>query len=189
MSKCAPVTVDLECGTVDVIADASAVVEVEASAVEVPELAATAVELIEAATEIELSASGPRGPRGAQGAPGVGSIGYIDGQAPLAGEISALRCVAVDNGIFRYPDTGDKADAPRVVGIAINAAVNGDPVRAQVSGPLTDNSWNWSPGLVYCGANGALTQSLTGLRFVQPVARVVSPSSIFVSLLLPVVRA
>jgi hypothetical protein len=46
-----------------------------------------------------------------------------------------------------------------LLGITLTAAQAGDPVNVQRLGAIEDDSWNWVPGRVYLGAEGALTQT------------------------------
>lgn len=63
-----------------------------------------------------------------------------------AGEVSPL-------------DSRDTAHIDLICGLTVTAAAGPGDVTVQSAGPVDDGSWNWTPGRVYLGANGALTQS------------------------------
>lgn len=77
-----------------------------------------------------------------------------------AGEtLSALRVVYELDEVVRYLDSQDAAHIELVSGVTLGAAENGSPVQVQRSGAIDDASWNWTPGVVWLGTNGTLTQA------------------------------
>ena len=114
--------------------------------------------IIEVDTDVEVlevAAQGPRGPRGPIG-PSGGTAFTRQTDAPL----SALRVVWEDEqGVVRPLDAADADHIDLISGLAITAAAAPGDVQVQRSGPVDDTSWNWTPGRVYLGAGGALTQT------------------------------
>ncbi|WP_310530713.1 hypothetical protein [Novosphingobium sp.] len=53
----------------------------------------------------------------------------------------------------------DSADAQAVLGISLGAAIVGDIVLVHSGGDVEESSWNWTPGPVWVGAGGVLTQT------------------------------
>ena len=103
-------------------------------------------------TEAKQGPAGPVGPPGPAG--GAAFIRQSDG--PL----SALRVVWEDAlGVVRPLDAGDEDHIDLVSGLTLTAAASAGPVTVQRFGPVDDAAWAWTPGLVYLGANGALTQT------------------------------
>lgn len=93
---------------------------------------------------------GPPGPPGTTEA-----VTYIrDASVPLSGH-RAL--VLNDDNEFEYADPTTVGNQP--VFVSLNAASTGDPVTAVSEGFVIEATWNWSPGNVYLGTNGVLTQT------------------------------
>jgi hypothetical protein len=101
---------------------------------------------------------------------------------PAASALSGHRCVRVVDGEASYCDAADASHIGQAIGITNGAASQGNDAAIVTHGPLSEIGWNWSPGPVYCGADGALTQSTTGLAFVQQVAIAEGANDIFVSI-------
>lgn len=55
-------------------------------------------------------------------------------------------------------DFRDAAHIDLICGLTVTASAGPGDVTVQSAGPVDDGSWNWTPGRVYLGANGALTQ-------------------------------
>lgn len=108
-------------------------------------------------------------------------------QLTAAGAVSALRAIVAEGGAGRYPDTGTPADAGSVVGVSKTAAADGDPFDVTTSGEISDSSWSWSPGPVFVGAGGALSQS-PGAGWVLEVGRAVGPTRLLVNVKTPILR-
>ena len=104
-----------------------------------------------------------------------------------SGAISALRMVVAEAGAGRYPDTSVAADAGRVVGMATTSAASGDPFDVLTNGEYTDAGWSWSPGPVFCGASGVLTQTV-GTGWVLEVGRALSATRILIDVKTPLLR-
>lgn len=86
-----------------------------------------------------------------------------------AGEtMSALRGVYELAGFVYKLDQQDSVHIDYFLGITISSASLGREVVVKRSGTIDDASWNWTPGLVYLGADGMLTQTVptTGWELV-----------------------
>lgn len=119
--------------------------------------------------------AGIRGPQGPKGDPGD----IAEYPSFEAGEaLSAKRVVQVINEKAYYCDGNTAAHAGKGIGLTTGASAQGDTVTIQTSTMLTEATWTLSEGPVYVGANGALTQSVTGLAFVQQIGIAVSPTQI-----------
>lgn len=105
-----------------------------------------------------------------------------------SGAISALRMIVAEGGSGRYPDTSVAADAGRVVGMSTTSAASGDPFDVLTQGEHVDAGWSWSPGPVFCGASGALTQS-PGTGWVLEVGRALSATRLLVDVKTPLIRS
>lgn len=101
-------------------------------------------------------AAGLRGPKGPPGEPGqAGGAAF----QRLAGEtISALRAVYELDGEVYVLDYRDGDHVDLIIGISLTAAPAGQLINVQRSGVMDDANWSWTPGRVWLGAGGALTQ-------------------------------
>lgn len=105
-----------------------------------------------------------------------------------SGAISALRAIVADDGTGRYPNTAIASDAGKVVGISVTAAADGEPFEVLTDGEWADASWSWTPGPVFCGADGVLTQTPPS-GWVLEVGRALSATRLTVDVKTPLVRA
>lgn len=101
--------------------------------------------------------------RGVPGPAGqIGPIGPAGGTSVvrIAGEtISALRAVYEEDGEVFFLDYRDQDHIDQLLGITLNAGASGAPITVQRILDITDAAWAWTPGRVYLGVAGALTQS------------------------------
>ena len=131
-------------------------------------------------TQIVL-ASGEQGPPGPQGP--IGPSGGAAFERMSAGALSALVVVWEDAaGVVRPMDYRDEDHIDLLAGITLTATSSAGPVNVQRSGPLDDSAWNWTPGRVWLGANGALTQTPPADGFDVLVGYVVSPTRIYLDM-------
>lgn len=104
-----------------------------------------------------------------------------------SGAISALRAVVADDGNARYPNMTVAGDVAAVVGISVTSAASGGQVSVLTAGPWTDAGWSWSPGPVFAGTGGVLTQTPpTGA--VLMVGRALDATTLMVGVQLPLLR-
>lgn len=133
-------------------------------------------------------AGGAPGPRGLQGPQGIAGSGTFDLLAGVGG-ISALRVVVAEGGIARYPDISDPADAARVIGLAYTAAVAGATFTVQPDGIVNEPLWNWIPGVVWVGLNGALTQTPPDSpAWLMEAGRAVAATQLLLDFQKPIIR-
>ncbi len=91
---------------------------------------------------------------------------YVPGSEGGAGvvvyagmQVSALKVVYELNDQVFYLDHTDEDHIDLIFGVTITSASAGATVRVQRSGELEDSGWSWTPGRVWLGANGTLTQT------------------------------
>lgn len=107
---------------------------------------------VDVVTEARQGPPGPMGP--------IGPSGGIAAVRQSAGALSALRVVWEDDaGVVHLLDYRDEEHIDLVCGLTLTASATPGDVTVQRSGPVDDSGWNWTPGRVYLGASGALTQS------------------------------
>lgn len=98
---------------------------------------------------------------GQRGQPGVGIPGPAGGSAlqRIFGEtLSALVVVYELNNYVFTLDYRDVENIDLMLGVTITAAAVGEPGNIQRSGVLDDSGWNWTPGAIWLGPHGTLTQ-------------------------------
>jgi hypothetical protein len=78
---------------------------------------------------------------------------------PAGATLSGHRAVVSDNGQAVYADNLTPAHDGRLTGITLGAALAGDSVTVQALGLLTESSWNWTPGPLWLGESGLITQT------------------------------
>lgn len=122
---------------------------------------------------------GPPGPQGAPGPAGSVYMSYVAGMT-----LSGHKAATVNSaGLAVYVDSDTPADAGKVLGITMNAALTGAAVNVQATGEVDEVSWSWTPGLpVYVGPAGALTQTPPVNGFIQAVGMAVSPTKLAVGI-------
>lgn len=106
------------------------------------------------APEVRLISSGDQGPPGPPGPSGGAAVQRLAGS-----ELSALRAVYELDG-YVYPlDCRDSVHIDLLLGVTLTAADPGQPVNVQRSGVLDDAGWSWTPGRVWLGIDGRITQT------------------------------
>lgn len=131
------------------------------------------------------SGKGVKGDKGDRGPPGSdGGIVVVTAGSVIHGR----RVIRIENGFAHAPDLLNNSHASQVLGISIQAAMEGNPFSVCVSGPMNYSSWSWNPGYIYCNSDGVLTQDPPATGWLQRVARVISPNNIIVDIDTPFIR-
>ena len=81
-----------------------------------------------------------------------------------------------------YPALATVLDGQLIAGITAGAAAQGDPVTIHTAGPITEPGWTWTPGPVFAGDNGVLTQTPPAGSWVRMIGMAVSPTKIIINL-------
>ncbi len=116
------------------------------------------------------------GPQGRQGEPGP--AGGASVQRTAGSSLSALIAVYELDGLVRALSADDAVHIDLLLGITLTAAQAGETVNVQRLGAIEDSAWNWVPGRVYLGANGALTQTPPTSGFDLLIGSATSPARI-----------
>ena len=142
--------------------------------------------IIEVDTDVEVLEAAAQGPRGPQGVPGPagGATTFTVGATPLSGHSA----VAVDaGGMLIKADCTSPAHRGAVLGLLANAYSPGDQAVVQTDLTLEHSGWTWTPGPVFVGTAGQLTQALpVGAVFSQVVAHALSPTLVLVDVQPPI---
>ena len=141
---------------------------------------------VEVVSIVAVAEQGPRGIQGIQG-PAGGTTTVTAGATPLSGHSA----VAVDAaGLLIQADCTNPAHRGAVLGLLANAYSPGDQAVVQTAFTLEHSGWTWSPGPVFVGTAGQLTQTLpVGAVFSQVVAHALSPTLVLVDVQPPITIA
>lgn len=144
------------------------------------------VDEVEVVSIVAVAEQGPRGIQGIQG-PAGGTTTVTVGATPLSGHSA----VAVDAaGLLIKADCTNPAHRGAVLGLLANAYSPGDQAVVQTAFTLEHSGWTWSPGPVFVGTAGQLTQTLpVGAVFSQVVAHALSPTLVLVDVQPPITIA
>lgn len=125
--------------------------------------------------------------------------GSAGGPAPIANEQVTLTAGADLSGhkVVRatgtdhvdYASSDDPAHIGSAIGVTYGAAAAGTPIAVVTSGPIVEPTWSWTPGPVFLGINGALTQTAPTSGFVQTVGVATSPTRLIVEIGMAILRA
>lgn len=124
---------------------------------------------------------GPPGPPGEPG-PAGGSTLQRDAGATL----SALVVVYEEDGEVFALDKDDEDHIDQMLGLTVTAASVGASLNVQRSGVVNNSGWAWTPGRVYLGAGGALTQTPASDGFDVLIGRAVSATRLLLDLQDPI---
>lgn len=119
------------------------------------------------------------------GGTGSESTSTVIVTANAASALSGHRAVTrLANGTIGYVSNDNPAHTNVPVWITAAAAESGAPVNAVAYGLVTEPSWSWSPGAVFLGPNGALTQTAPqapSASFLSRIGTAFSATTIFVT--------
>ncbi|MCM6789907.1 hypothetical protein NDR87_26385 [Nocardia sp. CDC159] len=123
--------------------------------------------------------AGPPGPPGPPGSGGEAVIVTGAAGSVLSGHRAVVRR---PDGTYLYASCDDPTHLTLPIGITANAALAGDPVQVVMFGEMTDPSWAWTPGPIFLGAAGALTQSVPSdpAVFLAQLAAATAATTLFV---------
>lgn len=94
------------------------------------------------------------------------------------------RAVTVD-GFHASP-----ADANELAGVSLTSGIVGATVDVVVKGLMEEGSWNWTPGQpVFIGSNGVLTQNPSTAGLIRRIAWAMTPTSLNVDILPPIIQS
>lgn len=150
----------------------------------------TIIQRISSATIVQSGSQ-----QGIPGAPGKDGLDGKDGAAASL-FINCLASEAIGGGrVVRviwdryvgYVSSDDISQAGTVLGITTGAAAYNQPIDVQFTGELTDSGWNWSPGPVYCGLNGVLTQTLPTSGFILVLGTAINSTTIVINIKQPLI--
>jgi hypothetical protein len=125
--------------------------------------------------------------QGPAGPPGPAAVHTVPGIA--VGALSGERMVKAVAGGFAYASADQIGDLGHVTGLTTGAAADGASVDVQVSGEIDAGYWTWTPGPVFLGLNGQLTQSPGSAAFIQQVGMALSATRLLIEIFTPIQTA
>lgn len=129
-------------------------------------------------------AHGQRGFTGQVGPPGPAGGAAVQ---RVAGEtLSALRMVYELNGQVFLLSAGDAAHIDLLLGLVLTAAPAGAATKIQLFGAVDDAAWAWTPGPVWLGTNGVLTQAPPTSGFDVRLGTAVSATRVILNIEEPI---
>lgn len=156
-----------------------------------------------------ITVSGPRGQAGPGvppgGAPGqilakTGSSDYATGWTDQGGAASAIALVAgealgghravyvASDGSARHASASLPAQAVALAGITTGAAALGETASVQTAGRIVEPSWTWTPGPVYLGESGLLTQTPPTTGAVKEIGVALAATELLIRIQLEIAR-
>lgn len=124
------------------------------------------------------------GRRGEKGEPGDGTF-----QATAGETIHGDRAVRIRDGLLYHPDPETPSHANEVIGIAMTSGLAGDQITVRTSGNVTQAFWTWTPGFVFVGPAGQLTQSPSPTGWLLEIGRARTATVVEIDIEVPVFRA
>lgn len=119
---------------------------------------------------------------GASSSSGIGDSGVI---LPTNSALGGNRAVSTKDQFACYADCDDASIS--AVGISTGAVVSGVPVELQTSGKMTISAAGFTENnFVFVGSNGVLTQTPSGISFVQKVGIAHSPEILLIDISQPI---
>lgn len=102
----------------------------------------------------------------------------------VAGQnVSALRIVRGNGaGKVVYASNDTINNAKGIAGLTLSSALNDQNVSVQIAGEISDNSWSWTEGDIWLGADGVLTQTVPTSGIHVCVARAITATKIIVDI-------
>lgn len=112
---------------------------------------------------------------------GVTAVPILRRTLPASAALSGHRAVIErPDGTLRYPSLADPDDAALICGLSENAAAQGGAVSVTTSGPVDHAGWAWTPGPVFAGDDGVLSQSPPSGAWVRQIGVAISSSRVLV---------
>jgi hypothetical protein len=168
------------------VSDGILVVEVAVAQLVVESGGAPVVLAVEqqVANLVAVAEQGPAGPQGAQGP--ANSTVVRTAQGTLSGH--RVVCSA-GGGLVRYASANDSTSVGSIEGVTIGAVADGAAASIQLAGEMVEPSWSWTPGPVFLGLAGQLTQTLPSSGFIVQIGVATAAATLLISPRTPILTA
>jgi hypothetical protein len=124
---------------------------------------------------------------------GGGTPGQVRISTVAAVAVSGHRAVTADpDGTVRYVSNASFADRHAPTWITMGAAAAGESIQVLAYGLLDEPTWSWTPGPIYLGTTGLLTQTppvTPGAMFLITLGLATSPTTMFLDPRAPITLA
>lgn len=131
-------------------------------------------------SNLVVPVSGPPGPPGPPGE----IAGQIRLEAVAGQALSGHRIVTPrPDGLLAYASNLDLDHLHAPLWLTLGAALLGAPVDVLTYGLITESSWSWTPGPLFLGAGGFITQTpptSPGALFIVQIGTATGPTSAWV---------
>ena len=134
-------------------------------------------------TGLDVGPAGPLGPQGPQGPAGDGSTFTKIADSNLSGH-RAVKAVSGDR--VAYVSSGTPTDIGLAIAITTGAAAADATATLRAYGEISEPSWAWTPGPVFLGVNGVLTQTVPTSGYVQQIGVALSSTKLMVDIRPPI---
>jgi hypothetical protein len=94
--------------------------------------------------------------------------------------------VRIENGIAYSCGSDNQAYIGHAIGITTGGALAGGTIAVQLHGELTEPTWSFTPGFVWIGSGGILTQTAPTTGFLQTIGRAINATVLQIDLSVPV---
>jgi len=101
-------------------------------------------------------------------------------------DLGGNRVVIITATGVDYADSSNQAHVDLVLGLTNSAALVAESVIITTNGEVVEPSWSWSLGNVYVGVNGALTQTVPTVGFVQIIGVATASDTLLVVPRIPI---
>ena len=78
---------------------------------------------------------------------------------PAAATVSALRLLSESAAGVSHLDPDDDDSVAGMLGVSLTAGDTGADINIKTGGTIDDPGWSWTPGFVFAGPNGSMTQA------------------------------
>jgi hypothetical protein len=139
--------------------------------------------LLKPFTGVDVGPAGPLGPAGPVGPAGDGSTFTKIADINLSGH-RAVKAVSGDR--VSLVSSANPADIGLAIAITTGAASADAVANLRAYGEITEPSWSWTPGPVFLGVNGVLTQTAPTTGYVQQIGVALSSTKLMVNIRPPI---
>lgn len=124
---------------------------------------------------------------GIKGDPGIpGPAGGAAVQRNAGVTLSALTVVYELDGLVYPLSAWDGEHIDLILGVTLNAALEGAVINVQRAGDMDDTGWNWTPGRIYLADDGALSETPPTSGFLTLIGSAVSATRIILNIQDPI---
>jgi len=115
--------------------------------------------------------------------------GVNDRNVVMGADLPAFTCIYLDESeIGQAVDPSNDATINAVIGVIVDTAVEGQSAVVKSNGTITNPDWDFSPGPVFVGPSGQLTQDPTDSIWIRVVGAAISGHQIELNIGAPPIK-